>query len=445
MHPALPSSLVHVEVGTAPPPPLTLEKTSSRLPQQAESSESDFYRITVPPAEFDLENGPGGRLDEPGPVQLETRGVTSQPAEPRIRLPKGAQGEFWATQTQSKFAIAAKLREAGRADLAEALEDCHAHYTHTVCNSCGATGKFPNRCDVHYCPECQPRLAKERRESVEWWTKEVSHPLHIVLTLRNQPELSKRLLQEAKDYLSALRRRKFTSSRTMLWEDHAAMDRFYRASENGASWSELDVLYKRARTPLKAWRTPTGAGHTITSHPWNGGFYSMEITNEGAGWHVHFHVLADCQFCDAAELARQWAAASNNSGYIVRVLPCTDDSYLKEVTKYCVKGTQLASWSPLDVRSFVEALDGVRAFGVFGSLYRKRSEFAEWLASLREDKPLCDCGSCDLTYYTESEWIERDLQPHLHHKAQAPPPAPQTPDLPFAHELRSMEQAFFHH
>jgi hypothetical protein len=64
------------------------------------------------------------------------------------------------------------------------------------------------------------------------------------------------------------------------------------------------------------------------------------------------------------------------------------------VTKYAVKGSELAGWSAQEIATFISTFDGIRFFGVFGSLYGKRTEWREWIKAIREIKPLCACG-CD--------------------------------------------------
>jgi len=374
---------------------------------------------TRPEYEFDLENGPGGRFDEPSSLQLESRGVTSHVSTSRrTSRPPYSQAEFWAAQTAHKFSIAAKLRQAGRPDLAADLEDCHSTFTHTVCNSCGSQGRFPNRCDRHYCPECQPRLAHERKEAVEWWTKEVAQPKHVVLTARNVPDLSPYHFREFKLMFSRLRRTVLARKETFWWISNEPLP--------------LNIPEDRRRYQFKRIRTfqaPTATHHTAVCSPWRGGFYSLEVTNERRGFHVHLHALIDSRSIHPVILSHFWGLASRGAGYIVKVKDVRDKGYLAEVTKYTVKGSQLAAWSPNQIRSFIEALDGVRTFGVFGSLYGKRTEFAEWLDSLREAKPLCDCGSCDLSYFTEAEWLAFDLKPNQVTKPRPPPPSHSTPEL----------------
>lgn len=347
--------------GGPPSPPASPPGSSSLEPRLSPSGETE-------PAEYDLSSGPGGRFDQPSPVQLETGGVTAPISPPlRTSVPHASQPEFWSSQTTHKNSVAAKLRTAGRPDLAQDLEDCHSRFTYAVCNDCGRVGKFPNRCDRHYCPECQPRLAHERKEAVQWWVTLIEQPKHVVLTLRNVPDLTRAHVKEAKKWLAALRRRKFC-------------------------------------------------------RPWRGGFYSIEVTNEGRGWHLHFHLLVDCRWIDAGQLAVEWNKTTAGGGHIVKVKDARGHDYLREVTKYTVKGSQLAAWTPDQVRTFVEVFDGVRTFGVFGTLYGARTEFAEWLKEIRDKKPRCECGSCDVSYYNEVEFLELDLQPTIPTKPKPPPP-----------------------
>jgi hypothetical protein len=284
------------------------------------------------------------------------------------------QVEFWTRQTIFKNTVAAKLREAGRPDLANTLEDCHSSWTVALCGDCGAVRKFPNRCDSFFCPECQPRLSGERKKAVEWWTKLVTQPKHVVLTVRNLPELTKGHVQEFKRWFSRLRRRAFARN-------------------------------------------------------WQGGFYSLEVTNEGAGWHLHLHALIDAKWIDAAQLSREWCAVTGGAGYIVKVKDARREDYLAELVKYAVKGSDLAKWSGNDIVTFITAFLGVRSFGVFGSLYAARTRYAEFIATIRDAKPLCDCGSCNIRYYSEAEWLERDFKPTIPQPPKPPKPTGTQVDL----------------
>lgn len=314
---------------------------------------------------------PTGPISCPRSLKLETTGITRQTQAGKLMY-----GELWKGATIHKFSVAAKLKDAGMREEAEVLEDCHSRLIYAQCDSCRAVKVFRNRCDRFYCPECQPKLAKRRAASVAWWTVEVGQPKHVVLTVQNVMTLNRGHVDELKKWFTRLRHRKFCRN-------------------------------------------------------WRGGFYSVEVTNEGHGWHLHLHVLVDARWIDAGELARQWAAVTRNFGKIVKVKDCRKADYLAEVTKYAVKGSELAGWTPGQISDFIRAFDGCRTFGVFGSLYGKRTEFAEWLKSIRDHKPKCDCGCQSLHFYSEAEWLERDFKPNVDSPDRPAPPV-QHPEFSFA-------------
>ncbi len=317
---------------------------------------SSDEEIDASSREFRPDQGPcvPPRFDES--LQLEKRGTTSQ-----IH-----QGLLWAKCTIHKNTIAAKLRSVARISDALTLEDCHTEYTFAVCNACNSVQKFPNRCDNFFCPECQPRLSQDRKKAVEWWTREVKQPKHVVLTVKNTSELTKQHVKEFRGWFSKLRRTKFAQF-------------------------------------------------------WVGGFYSMEVTNEGQGWHLHLHALINAHWIDSVQLSEHWARITNGFGRIVKVKDARGENYLAEVTKYCVKGVQLAAWTPQQICTFIDAFRGVRTFGVFGDLYGMRTKFRDWWKQVRGAKPKCSCGCCDARYFSESQWLELDLVPS-NQSASIPPP-----------------------
>lgn len=327
----------------------------SLAPEAAPSPQSHGDELSR--LEADLDETPKvQRYDEPltpEPLKLETRGVTSQLT-------------FWEAQSIHKESIVAKLNDHGRKDLAEPLSRCHSYQTAAVCVQCGKAKLFYNRCETFYCPQCQPRLSKERRQSVEWWTRLIKQPKHVVLTVRNSTTLTKGYVQRFKKNLSRLRRRKFARN-------------------------------------------------------WTGGFYSLEVTNEGRGWHLHAHLLIDARWIDGSELARQWADVVGQDYAIVKVKDARCQTYLKEVTKYAVKGSQLAAWTPADIITFIEAFQGVRTFGVFGSLYGKRTEWREFLETLQAQPPACECGCTRFKIMTPEE---AEIYEPYHPTVARPPPTP---------------------
>lgn len=350
----------------------TAETLAILADQEAEEAAFAHYkdgRGHDPSAEeYDLQSCQIPRFDIPSPIILETRGITAcLEAHNPTPLPPWKQSEFWSAHTAHKNSIAAKLREAGEDDLASGLEHCHTEYTFTICGDCGRKSRFPNRCDKFFCPECQPRLSSDRRKAVEWWTRLIDQPKHVVVTVRNVPDLTSGHIHQVKKWWKRLRLRKFAKN-------------------------------------------------------WEGGFYALEVTNEGRGWHIHIHALINAKWIDAGELARQWSSVTGDMGNIVKVKDARQQDYLRELTKYTAKGSQIASWTPDQIVTFIKALDGIRTFGVFGALYGARTEFAEYIASIRAAKPLCACGSCNIKYYTEAQFHALDLIPPHTTTPRPPPP-----------------------
>jgi hypothetical protein len=269
-------------------------------------------------------------------LKLETGGITQQRT-------------FWRDHIIWSESIVAKLHEAHRPDLYEPLAACHTQESIAECCQCGRIRRFYNRCELNYCPLCQPRLARERSDTVQWWTQLIDQPKHVILTVRNSDRLTKQYVLWFKHCWSRLRRSNFTSA-------------------------------------------------------WRGGFYSLEITNEGQGWHLHLHALINARWIDAKELATRWAKIVGQDFAIVKVKDVRKQDYLRETTKYTVKGSQLASWKPLEIAAYIDAFNGVRTFGVFGKLYSQRTEWRKYLDQVQGVKPTCECGGTAIHILTPSEY-----------------------------------------
>jgi len=293
------------------------------------------------------------------PLKLETTGLTPQT-------------EFWQSAHVHKESIAAKLREGGQPALAQVLDDCCSDAKALVCASCGKFKTFFTHCDNFFCPCCQARLSRARRREVEWWTKAIGQPKHVVLTVRNAGTLDKTYLKWFKACLGKLRRRKFARN-------------------------------------------------------WHGGFYSIEVTNEGRGWHVHAHLLIDARFIDNQALAVEWANIVGQDFAIVKVKDVRQKSYLNEVTKYAVKSHDLARWSAADVVAFVVAVKGSRMFGTFGSLFKQRGEWREFIDTQTREPEKCPCG-CTLFRIMDARLAEV-YEPEFPSTRPRPPPCSTSPQL----------------
>jgi hypothetical protein len=316
--------------------------------------------LPTDPQEFELASphsnvvAPWLRFDDFPPLQLETRGVTEyqQPTKPPLKTylkkelwhkkRKDLQFDLIAAKVIFRESVLAKLVEVGAYDLVAEIEKCGTVQAWSKCDGCGKTTTFWNRCEKFWCPGCQPRLSRDRFESLEWWTKDLAQPKHLVLTARNFPELTAKKVKWFKAQFKKLRARKCCRN-------------------------------------------------------WHGGLWSLEVTNENRGWHLHLHILLDCRFVDIENVSRNWAQLMGQEFAICKVKDCRNKAYLAEVTKYAVKGSELAKWKGEDIVKFIWAFSRQKNFGVFGTLHGKRTQWREWIESLREHGHTCECGSCDFS------------------------------------------------
>ena len=327
-----------------------------------------FAEVTDSEVCWEPDTPPQQRIIGEEALPLELRGIISHSGQlSKKRTPKLSQSEFWKLQTTHKFVVASKLRMVGLIEEAQALEDCHSRYTIATCGDCGKVRRFPNRCDRYYCPECANHLQNERTRQVQWWAERIKQPKHVVLTTKRIRDLTPGHVDELRRMFGHLRRRKFCRN-------------------------------------------------------WKGGYYGIQITHAKMGWMLHIHALVDARWIDEAELKQQWRSCTNGHGYIVCVRDCRAKDYLRETTRYVVHGAKLAAWKPEVINTFVQAFTGKRTFGVFGNLFGARTEFAEWIATLKQAKPRCDCGSCNVSYQSEADYI---IATCIHQPASAPRPPPQ--------------------
>jgi diadenosine tetraphosphate (Ap4A) HIT family hydrolase len=315
---------------------------------------------------------PNSQLREVDPLKVQTRGTTSQ----------FEQQSFWTAKFDHKASIAAKLRQAGNYDLADKLDDCHRHTTFKRCRGCNKVTTFNNRCDLIICPTCQPRIARKRLDSVSWWAEKFIQPKHVVLTVRNVDSLTTENVNFLKHKLSALRRSKFAVKKTTR---HRGL-------------RELINVRRKRGQPLRT------ADLRVTSYPWHGGLWSLEVTNESNGWHLHFHLLVESRFIDATGLAQKWAKLVGQKFAIVKVKDARRQDYLHEVIKYAAKSSTIAGWQPNDIAAFVAVFSDCRTFGVFGALYKIRASHGEWAKTLADCRDACECGSTNFQFYSQAAW-----------------------------------------
>lgn len=237
----------------------------------------------------------------------------------------------------------------------ESLDRCGKEEIYRTCKNCGATTTFFYRCSLKFCPLCNYRIARTRAEILREWVKTIQQPKHLVLTQRNFEVLTRAKIRQHRKHFAALRRQKFFAQ-------------------------------------VK------------------GGCVSTEITNESRGWHLHSHILVDCRWIDIAEVSRCWGKLVGQEYAIVKIKDCRGKDYLGEVTKYVVKGSELAGWQPEEINQFVRAIHGIRFFSTFGTLFKLQAHIRALLNQRRPEATPCECGCSKWVFETETDSILHELR-----------------------------------
>jgi hypothetical protein len=134
-----------------------------------------------------------------------------------------------------------------------------------------------------------------------------------------------------------------------------------------------------------------------------GGCVSVEITNEERGWHMHSHWLLDATWLDMTNVSKAWGKLVGQNFAIVKIKDIRGTSYLQEVSKYVVKGSDLAAWPPEHILEFVRAVKGLRFFSSFGSLLKLAPAIRAELHALKPPPPVCECGCGEFVYEDETD------------------------------------------
>jgi len=256
-------------------------------------------------------------------------------------------GEFWQRQQVFRESILAKLREVGLDHLAQPIANCGSDCRIITCLNCFRWKKVYAECGNRFCPHCAPQKSRRRAEELLAWTKTLRQPKHVVLTSRNTKRLTRSHVSKQLRALARLRRLKLSKN-------------------------------------------------------WTAGCWTMEITNESRGWHLHFHLLIEARWIDAGKLARAWAKMiGQEDAAIVKVKDARSEDYLREVTKYVCKSEQLAAWNGYDIAELMLAMRGRRSFGVFGDAFGARKEWRAAIKEARRERSRCECGECNWQIQTE--------------------------------------------
>lgn len=268
--------------------------------------------------------------------------------------------ELWASQDHWRDSILAKLKGYLDTPQVRNMARCGNELMFRHCKECSAVKEFGYHCDLKFCPRCNHRITARRIKVMRKWAERIGQPKHLVTTQRNFEVLTRSQIRSHQKALVRLRRSK---------------------------------VFEAVK----------------------GGCVSVEITNEGRGWHLHAHWLVDARWVDAAELAVTWAdIIGQDERAIVKVKDCRGTSYLAEVSKYVVKGSEIAGWEPHEILEFLVAIHGCRFFFAFGSLFKAGKEIRAELRSEHECA-VCDCGCSRFVWRDQTTEVCHEIM-HRHRK-----------------------------
>lgn len=312
-------------------------------------------------------------------VQKEDFSLGSVPESPRPRFrPKPLSREQWKqlkidrrnaerkqiegieSQDIHKLCIEGKLIKAGAKEhfgqrgekTFENFLRCGREEFYLMCGICEDGHSAFYQCSNKWCPRCNWRISMKRRELLTQMTKGIYSVKHVVLTQRNFEKLDREKIIASAKNLFALRRQKIFGKVT-------------------------------------------------------GGCASLEFTNEGRGWHMHWHLLIQSNFISGKELSVAWGKLVGQEFAIVKVMDVDEKSYLQEICKYVVEGSELAKWKPEKILEFVSALYRTRCFTTFGT-FRAMKKFAELeIIRTAEPKKPCNCGCSEYVFGNDRQHCQR--------------------------------------
>jgi hypothetical protein len=249
-------------------------------------------------------------------------------------------------------ALSARLTSEGAFDLVQKLAGCGEPFR-LVCTCCGSKRSVEVQCRRRWCPSCAFAVQMDRLSRYRRAAEEMQWPLFITLTVPNSADPE--CIREVREKWGRMRRRKLMVDRI------------------------------------------------------KGGISTIEVTNTGAGWHPHLHVLADCKWLalhtpaptsldsegvrrqkyDHArlELSALWGQVISNPVAVVSALRKPAGECLRYALKYAIKGSDLIE-SKENIAPLIRVLSKSRMVSTFGSCHGRVE------ADDEDERPAVTCGDC---------------------------------------------------
>ncbi len=217
--------------------------------------------------------------------------------------------------------IATALFAGGLPDDGYQINYCGEDEVIVVCKGCARPERVTVRCKHRLCPRCARTRSKKLGKQYEPVMRAMRFPVHLVLTLKNVERIESETFTHIRRCFGRLIRRK---------------------------------LFRSCR----------------------GGFYSIETTRKGRGWHVHIHAILDCAYIPVQELSHVWEKITGGSRIVW--IEKADPRGLQYVLKYITKVADFVN-EPDAVAEYCEAVRGQRLVQTFGKVLYGQTKPDEWV------------------------------------------------------------------
>lgn len=291
--------------------------------------------------------------------------MQTTPTKPeRAKTPKADAAQ---NARDARAALKLVLTEWGEDAYAKKLDDCETPLK-LICLGCMSSKLVESGCSRRWCPVCARKISAERTARFLSAVERMSSPIFVTLTIQNVAE-ARAGIRGLRNAFGKFKRRKWFQS--------------------------LNVA---------------------------GGIAALEITNRGAGWHPHLHIVLDCQWLaptrlkpqpgdtkavikakcaqSQAELSDEWASCTGQNSAIVWVKKA-DAGIVHEVLKYSVKPSDLIACSD-NPGDLIRAMEGTRLVTTWGTCY---GIAAEQRKKANEERTPCKCENCQAAnWMPEAVW-----------------------------------------
>lgn len=269
--------------------------------------------------------------------------------------------------------LKARLAEEGEEELLRKISVCGDKFQ-LLCVDCGFVHETQVRCKLRWCPSCAASVSAIRTSRFRFAVRRFKWPLFLTLTQSNTITLEKTDVRKLKEAVRRLRGRAF-------WKEKV-----------------------------------------------RGGVQSIELTNIGNGWHLHVHLVIDCDWLSIlskpprasntieekrwkvlvakSELQEAWRQCLRQDvDPIIHVKRASGDIEM-EVLKYTLDPDALDEFEG-KIGPVIRAMEGSRLMGGFGSCYRLQAQI-----DAVEGKTAFTCPAGHSAWYPEDMfWRAVENQP----------------------------------